>query len=96
MICIKSFNILSILYNGHIALNYTDNFVYSPLNSYFIYIQYWTYKHLKYEHGSRLFIDIQFHHIYSIIQCRVVVRILSAPDYLNFRSSPGLGALVSQ
>ena len=39
VICIKSFNILfySILYKGHIHFNYTDHFVYSPLNSY-VYI----------------------------------------------------------
>ena len=35
MICTKSFNIL--FYNGHIVLNYTAHFVYSPLNSY-VYI----------------------------------------------------------
>ena len=29
-------------YCGHIALNYIGHFVYSPLNSYFIYIAYWT------------------------------------------------------
>ena len=40
--CTKSFNIISILYNGHITLNYTGHFVDSPLNSYFIYIGYWT------------------------------------------------------
>ena len=34
VICTKSLNILSILYNVHIALNYTGYFVYSPLNSY--------------------------------------------------------------
>ena len=42
VICTKPFNILSILYNGHNALNYTGNFVYSPLNSYCIYIGYKT------------------------------------------------------
>ena len=31
-----------ILYNVHIALNYIGHFVCSPLNSYFIYIGYWT------------------------------------------------------
>ena len=35
VICTKSFNI--VLYNGHIVLNYTAYFVYSPLNSY-VYI----------------------------------------------------------
>ena len=46
----KSFNILAILYNGHIALNYPAHFVYSPLNSYFIYsnIAYWTYIYYYY------------------------------------------------
>ena len=38
VICTKSFNILSILYNGDIAINYTGHFTYSPLNSYFLYI----------------------------------------------------------
>ena len=42
VICTNTFNILAILHNGHIALNYTGHFVYSPLNSYFIYIGYWT------------------------------------------------------
>ena len=37
-----TFNILAILYNGHIALNYTGYFVYNALNSYLIYIGYWT------------------------------------------------------
>ena len=41
VICTKSFNILFILYNGHIALNYTGHFVYSPLNLYFIDIGYY-------------------------------------------------------
>ena len=36
VICTKSFNILSLLSNGHIALKYTGYFVY------FIYIEYWT------------------------------------------------------
>ena len=36
VICTKSFNILSILYNAHIMLIlYTSFCVYSPLNSYF-------------------------------------------------------------
>ena len=35
VICTKSFNIL--FYSGHIVLNYTAHFVYSPLNSY-VYI----------------------------------------------------------
>ena len=42
VICTNSFNVLGILYNGHIALKYTGHFVYSPLNSYLIYIGYWT------------------------------------------------------
>ena len=42
VVCTNTFNILAILYNGHIALNYTGHFVYSPLNSYFIYTGYWT------------------------------------------------------
>ena len=33
---------LALLYNCHITLNYAGHFVYSPLNSYFIYIGYWT------------------------------------------------------
>ena len=41
VICINPFNILAILYNGHISLNYTGHFVYSPLNSYCIYIGHW-------------------------------------------------------
>ena len=35
LICTKSFNIL--FYTGHIVLNYTAHFVYSPLNSYWIF-----------------------------------------------------------
>ena len=42
VICTKPFNVLSILYNDHIDLNYTGHFMYSPLNSHFIYIGYWT------------------------------------------------------
>ena len=43
VICTNTFNILAILYNSHIALNYTGNFVvYSPLSSYFIHSGYWT------------------------------------------------------
>ena len=42
VICTKSFNILAIFYNGHIASNCTGHFVYSPLNLYFIYIGCWT------------------------------------------------------
>ena len=42
VICTNTINILAILYNGHIALNYTGHSVYSPLNSLFIYIGYWT------------------------------------------------------
>ena len=38
MICTNIFNILAILYNDHNVLNYTDHLVYSPLNSYCIYI----------------------------------------------------------
>ena len=36
-ICTNSFNILALIYNGHIVINYTAHFVYSPLNSY-VYI----------------------------------------------------------
>ena len=39
VICTKSFNILTLFYNGYIVLNYTAHFVYSSLNSY-VYI-YW-------------------------------------------------------
>ena len=42
VVCTNTFNILSILYNGHIVLNCTVYFVHRPLNSYFIYIGYWT------------------------------------------------------
>ena len=34
----NTFNILAIVYNVHIALNYTGHFVYSPLNSYLHWI----------------------------------------------------------
>ena len=42
VICTNTFNILAIFYIDHIVLNYTPHFVYSPLNSYFIYNGYWT------------------------------------------------------
>ena len=35
-------NVLALFENYHIVLNYTTHFVHSPLNSYFIYIRYWT------------------------------------------------------
>ena len=35
-------NGLALFANYHIGLNYTSHFVHSPLNSYFIYIGYWT------------------------------------------------------
>ena len=34
VICTQLFNMLALLYNGHIALIYTAHFVYSSLNSY--------------------------------------------------------------
>ena len=34
VICTNSYNIVALLYNGDIVLNYTAHFVYSPLNSY--------------------------------------------------------------
>ena len=42
VISTKYLNIFPMFCNSHIAINYIGHFVYSPLNSYFIYIGYWT------------------------------------------------------
>ena len=64
-------NVLALFDNYYIVLNCTAHFVYSPMNSYFIYIGYWTlnicYYYYSYNSCPKLVLQIL---IYSVIMFR--------------------------